>query len=390
VTRGRAVALACVAAGALAAPAGSQVPAAPIIATPLPAWLAPGARLTVAGWARSDVAVALAVDGRRVALAHSGPRGRFAVGATIATAGRHAIVVVAGGSRVALGMLLVRPIVLAAVGDITPGEGVADSLASSGIAYPWSSVAPVLHAADIATANLEGVISDAGTPVANKEFHLRGGPALLQGAATIAGIDVFTVANNHSLDYGPVAFLDTLRAAHGVGIETVGGGADLADARRPVILERGGLRIAILGYSDVRPPGFDATADAPGTAPADPAEISADVEHARRLADLVIVWFHWGIELQTTPNARQEELAQVALGSGADVVLGAHPHVLQPVERRGRTIVAWSLGNFVFPSHSVGTGSTGILLVRLAASGVTGSQFVRAHIAGFRPVLDSR
>jgi len=64
--------------------------------------------------------------------------------------------------------------------------------------------------------------------------------------------------------------------------------------------------------------------------------------------------------------------------------------VLQPVERRGRTIVAWSLGNFVFPSHSVGTGSTGILLVRLAASGVTGSQFVRAHIAGFRPVLDSR
>ena len=296
----------------------------------------------------------------------------------------------AGGSRVALGTLLVRPIVLAAVGDVTPAEGVADSLASRGIAYPWRSVAHVLHAADIATGNLEGVISDAGVPVANKEFHLRGGPALLQGAATIAGIDVFTVANNHSLDYGPVAFLDTLRAAHGLGIATVGGGADLADARRPVILVRGGLRIAILGYSDIRPPGFDATADTPGTAPADPAEIAQDVEHARRIADLVVVWFHWGIELQTSPNARQEELAQVALASGADVVLGAHPHVLQPVERRGRTIIAWSLGNFVFPSHSAGTDSTGILLVRLAARGVTGSQFVPAHITGFQPVLDSR
>jgi poly-gamma-glutamate synthesis protein (capsule biosynthesis protein) len=390
VTRGRAFALAAVAAGALAAPAGSQVPAPAVIATPLPAWLAPGARLTVAGWARSDAAVALVVDGRRVAVSRSGPRGRFAVGATMGAAGRHAIVVVAGGSRVALGTLLVRSIVLAAVGDITPGEGVADSLASRGIAYPWSSVAPVLHAADIATGNLEGVISDAGAPVAHKEFHLRGGPALLQGAATVARIDVFTVANNHSLDYGPVAFLDTLRAAHQFGIETVGGGADLAEARRPVILERGGLRIAILGYSDVRPPGFDATAGAPGTAPAYPAEIAADVAHARRTADLVVVWFHWGIELETTPDARQEELARVALGSGADVVLGAHPHVLQPVERRGRTIVAWSLGNFVFPSHSRGTDTTGILLVRLAASGVVGTQFVPAHITGFRPVLDSR
>jgi poly-gamma-glutamate synthesis protein (capsule biosynthesis protein) len=292
-----------------------------------------------------------------------------------------------GGRRLRAGRLLVRPLVLAAAGDVTPGEGVSATVDREGEAYPWTGVARVLRKADIATVNLEGAISERGVAAAGKEYHFRGGPGLLRGAAQVAGIDLVTVANNHSLDYGREAFLDTLAAAHAAGLKTVGGGATIDLARRPAILEAGGLRIAVLGYSDVRPLGFDAGPDWAGTAPADPYAIATDVAAARRRADLVVVWFHWGHELEQTPDGQQQALAAAALDAGASVVLGAHPHVLQPIARRGRTLVAWSLGNFVFPSGRPQTRSTGVLLTTLDAHGVTGFRLARATIHGFRPVL---
>ena len=235
--------------------------------------------------------------------------------------------------------------------------------------------------------NLEGAISDRGVPAA-KEYVFRGGPGLVRGAARVAGIDVVSVANNHSLDYGREAFLDTLAASRAAGLATVGGGATLDLARRPAILEAGGLRIAVLGYSDVRPLGFDAGPDWAGATKADPAMIATDVADARRRADLVVVWFHWGVELEQEPNGQQRALASTALDAGATVVLGAHPHVLQPVTREGRKLVAWSLGNFVFPSGRPSTRSTGVLVATLNAGGVTGFRLERATIHGFRPVLD--
>jgi poly-gamma-glutamate synthesis protein (capsule biosynthesis protein) len=361
----------------------------PRVDSRLPAWLASGAKLNVDGWAGPGERVRLLVDGRRVASAVSGRRGRFALRVALGARGVHRLAVAGRGGRTALGRLAVRPLVLAAVGDVTPGETVSDRITASAAEDPWTSVGPVLRRADIAVANLEGVVSSGGTPVPGKEYHLRGGPVLLARAAREAGIDVLTVANNHSLDYGPAGFLDTLAAARRAGIATIGGGPDLAAARRPVIVDAGGLRVALLGYSDVRPLGFTAGTDVPGTAPADPAVIAEDVARARRRADAVVVFFHWGIELQTQPDARQRDLAQSALAAGADVVLGSHPHVLQPVERSGRHVVAWSLGNFVFPANSPGTTRSGILLVSLGAHGVDAARLLPATIHGFRPVLDA-
>jgi poly-gamma-glutamate synthesis protein (capsule biosynthesis protein) len=87
------------------------------------------------------------------------------------------------------------------------------------------------QAADIATVNLEGVVSSRGSPVPDKEFHFRGARSMLAGAVAAAGLDVVTVANNHSLDFGPTAFLDTLAALGALGVRSVGGGATLAKAR---------------------------------------------------------------------------------------------------------------------------------------------------------------
>jgi poly-gamma-glutamate capsule biosynthesis protein CapA/YwtB (metallophosphatase superfamily) len=116
------------------------------------------------------------------------------------------------------------------------------------------------------------------------------------------------------------------------------------------------------------------------------------VRAARRKADLAVVYYHWGIERSRTPNGRQHALAAAALNAGATVVLGAHPHVLQPVSAiPGRRLVAWSLGNFVFPAHSAGTADTGILLVHLNDRGVAGHILRRARITGVQPrLLSSR
>jgi len=111
------------------------------------------------------------------------------------------------------------------------------------------------------------------------------------------------------------------------------------------------------------------------------------VRAARRRADVVVAYFHWGTERSAAPTARQRERARAALDAGAHVVLGAHPHVLQPVERSGLRLIAWSLGNFVFAASSPRTERTGILRVRLGARGVLGSSFLPARIVGVQPRL---
>ena len=284
------------------------------------------------------------------------------------------------------GRLLVRTVVLAAAGDVNLGDRTALAIAAHGTGYPWTGVGDVLRDADLAIANLECAVSRGGVPVPGKEYTFRGRPAALPAVAR-AGIDVLSLANNHSADYGQGALLDTIRHARSAGLATVGAGADLAAARRPARIELGGLRIAILGYSDVRPLGFDAGLGRPGVTPAFAELIDPDIRRARRTADLVIVYFHWGTELATTPNSRQKRLADLAFRAGATIVLGAHPHVLQPVQRGGSKLIAWSLGNFVFAAKSAGTTATGILLAHLGADGVVGQRLVPATIRGVRPTL---
>jgi poly-gamma-glutamate synthesis protein (capsule biosynthesis protein) len=357
------------------------------VTTELPAWIAPRAWLGVRGWTSPEVTVKLWI-GSRVRFTRSGPRGgfRFRVRAPRAS-GRYPVSVAVSGVRAGLGPLRVRPLVLAAAGDVTFGDGVLTAIQAYGVRYPWRSVARVLRRADLAVVNLEGAVSKRGAPWPGKEFTFRGPPAALRAAAFFAGIDAVSLANNHSLDYGRTAFLDTIRHARRFGIAPAGGGGNLRRARRPAIRMRGNLRVAFLGFSDVRPFGFDAGTRTPGATPAFPEYVRRDVRAARRRADVVVAYFHWGIERATRPNARQRSLARTALGAGAHVVLGAHPHVLQPIRRMRTRLVAWSLGNFVFAAHSPGTERTGILRMKLGADGVLAHGFRRARIHGVQPRL---
>jgi len=167
----------------------------------------------------------------------------------------------------------------------------------------------------------------------------------------------------------------------------IGAGRGVADAGTPRTIRRLGLRVAFVGFSDINPAGFVAGRTRPGTLAANPASVKRSVHRASRGADVVITTFHWGVERSTHPNGRQRALDRLALAAGADAVIGAHPHVLQPVQKRGRRVVAYSLGNFVWSAGSAITARTGILKLRLSRRGVERSSLLRAHIAGTRPRL---
>jgi capsule synthesis protein PGA_cap len=363
------------------------------VASALPSWRAPGGLLVIRGTATPAETVTLHLGAsQRAATAGEDGKFRFRIRAPRAE-GRYAVALEAGRDpvvRIELGRFRVRPVRVAAVGDVNLGDRPGRAIATYGARYPWLSVAPVLRAADVSIANLECSVSTRGYPIPGKQYTFRGAPSSLRAMARYAGVDVVTLANNHTLDYGRLAFADTLAYAHRYGMRTVGGGRNLEVARKPAVIRLGGIRVAFLGYSDVRPLGFDAGPTWSGTAPAFPSYISTDVRRVRsRGIDVVVVYFHWGAERAFSPNSRQRALAAVAFDAGATVVLGAHPHVLQPIEQR-RRLVAWSLGNFVFGANTQGTERTGILRLQLGHGWGPRYTFRRARIGGvfsIQPIL---
>jgi Bacterial capsule synthesis protein PGA_cap len=281
-----------------------------------------------------------------------------------------------------------RDVTLAAVGDVNLGDGPAAQMRARGLRWPWRGTARVLRGADIAFANLECAISSRGRPVP-KKFRFRGSPASLRVAGSYAGLDVLNLANNHIADYGWRAFFDTLRLIRRYGMVGVGAGGNLRTAARPRIVTRLGLRIGFVGFSEILPWAFFAGPSKPGTVFATPRAIRAGVRAARRRADVVIATFHWGAELHGRESGHQRDLARLALRNGATAVIGAHPHVLQPIRRPSRhRLVAYSLGNFVFSMGGGAPSRTGVLLLRLSARGVERARLRRAHIVAAQPRFD--
>lgn len=283
-------------------------------------------------------------------------------------------------------------VTLAAVGDLMMARSIGRALQRSPADTPFAAVAAWLRAADVTIGNLECALSVAGRPAA-KSYTFRGPPAAAD-ALRDAGFDVVSLANNHSLDYGEAAQVETLALLDAAGIAHVGSGPNEAAAYAPVFVEAHGLRLAFLGYVNVPVEfnGFDtarwrAVGERPGLAWAEPARIAADVAAARAQADLVIVLLHAGYEGRTTPNAVQRANAYAAIDAGAALVLGAHPHVLQGVEQYHGGWIVYSLGNFVFDGFTGVSNESAILFVTLGRSGVEALAWKPVVIRNGRPHL---
>lgn len=274
-------------------------------------------------------------------------------------------------------------ITIGAVGDLMLGNRAEPFLKEFGPAYPFAEVMPYLEKADVLIGNLESSISTRGKAVENKKFTLRAGPIAAE-ALKKAGIRVVTLANNHSMDFGPLALQDTLAALNESGILPTGAGMDLDDARSPALVKVKGKTLAFLSYSLTFPLDFFASASRPGTAPGYAEFVKADIEKIRPTADLVIVSFHWGAELMTAAKDYQIELGHQAIDWGADLVLGHHPHVLQELEiYRGR-LIAYSLGNFVFGSESNRTNSSMLLLLTVRGKSLVKVEAIPLDVNNYR------
>ena len=212
---------------------------------------------------------------------------------------------------------------------------------------PFSGVAHLFKDADIRLGNLECVIATQGSVEPEKPNVFRVHPRALKYVRR--HFDAVGLANNHSGDYGPVAFRQMLGLLKNSGIGYYGGGHHLKEAHTPLIFERKGMRIALLGYNEFQPRNFEADHDRAGIAWSEDEQVVRDIREARSVwrADVVIPVMHWGWE-EPVANARQRELARLMIDAGADAVVGGHPHQLQNTETYLGKPIFYSLGNFVF------------------------------------------
>jgi len=243
-----------------------------------------------------------------------------------------------------------------------------------------SQVASWLNTADVAFVNLEGPISDKGSKLSWKEYTFRSRTALAQGLAS-AGVDVVSMANNHAMDCGSAALLDTIERLHAVGVQEAGSGKDVAAARSPALLETPAGTVAVLAFTDKHASGFAAGTDKPGVATiGDGSKVLSAIEAAKAEADYVIVSFHWGTEYTFTAASYQRTLAHKCVDAGADLVLGHHPHVIQGIEIYKDKLIAYSLGDFVFDHRPGPTGQAFVLRVTLHESGPPVARIVPVYL----------
>lgn len=240
---------------------------------------------------------------------------------------------------------------IALAGDTMLGRGVGERIARAGTGNLFSGkVREEFASADLSLVNLECCISDRGHPWdgAGKLFHFRA-PPQAAGALADLGIDCVTLANNHALDYGFTALADTREHLSGVGIAAVGAGADVAQAREPVLLEAGGLRVAVTGVTD-HPADFAAGPDRPGVAYADlisgvPDWLTGQVGALAADNDLVLVMPHWGPNMTRAPLAHVRAAARRLTDAGATLIAGHSAHVFHGVGTDGP--VLYDLGDFI-------------------------------------------
>ena len=234
-------------------------------------------------------------------------------------------------------------------GDVMFSRGVRRQiLAAHDPALPLRKIAPMFATADLAFINLESPFSDRGP------YHADG---LIFHAApdTIAGLElahiaVVSTANNHSRDCADHGVSFTVNWLRSHRIQPIGSSESEAQTHRGVILERNGVRFGFLGYTFDQKNGNWRDND-PRIAIADPVVVVRDVKALRRRCDIVIVSMHHGVEYTTKPTKAQVEFAHAAVDAGASLVIGHHPHVIQPRESYRRAIIFYSLGNFVFDQY---------------------------------------
>ena len=282
-----------------------------------------------------------------------------------------------------------QPVTIAFAGDMN-FQGVNRTRLDTDPASVLAPMAPVIGAADLAVGNLETAIGTSGSPWPDKEFTFQA-PATAVDALRAAGFDAVSMANNHGMDYGAAGLVDSLAVARAQADRfIIGIGGDEDEAYRPFVTTVRGQRIAVIGATQVLGESlisaWTATGTQAGLASAKRVDrLVQEVTAARAVADTVVVFLHWGIELETCPSGDQRRLADALAAAGADLVVGGHAHRLQGAGRLGGAFVAYGLGNFLWNAESEGASTTGVLEVTVTGRRVDGYRWVPARIESGTP-----
>ena len=280
-----------------------------------------------------------------------------------------------------------KPVTFAFAGDIHFEPPIREQVALS----PASVLAPVaamLEEADLTVVNLETAVTSGGSRAA-KEFTFRA-PDSAFDALRLSGVDVANLANNHGMDFGTSGLRDTLAAARRAGVPVIGAGSDGRRAYEPYRATVNGQRVAVIGATQVLD---DHLVSAWSAGPGDPGLASAKneprlvqaVREARRTSDTVVVFLHWGAELESCPTGVQRSLARKLAAAGADVIVGSHAHVLSGAGKLGKAFVAYGLGNFVFYASREPTSRSGVVEVTVTGRRIDGYRFRPARISNGIP-----
>lgn len=242
--------------------------------------------------------------------------------------------------------------------------------------------------ADIFMLNNEFTFTNRGEPMPDKSYTFRSDTQNVKYLFDM-GADLVSLANNHTFDFGEISLLDTLDTLEEAGMPQVGAGRNIKEASAPVYFDTGDMRIGFLAATQIEriasPPTRGATENEPGVFRClNPDALYEAVKEARKNCDYLVVFIHWGTEKTDQPDWAQLEQGPGLAAAGADLIIGAHPHVLQGLESVDGVPVVYSLGNFWFNSFTL---DTCIVKVTLDTQGMKSFQFLPALQQGCRTSL---
>ncbi|RSK27149.1 CapA family protein [Bacillus sp. HMF5848] len=246
-----------------------------------------------------------------------------------------------------------QSLTLAAVGDILIHSTVYNAAKTNGtydFMPMFTGVKDILTNADLTFANQESIIG--GSEIGVSTYPRFNSPYEIASTLQDVGVDIVSMANNHTLDRGFDAIKNAIDFYNSIGMKYVGSYDSQEDANTPRILVRNGIRVGFLAYT-YGTNGLIIPKEHPYAVNLIDSElITSDIQKLRDLADIVVVSMHWGNEYMRLPNTNQQQLAKSIIMSGADIIIGHHPHVLQPMEwierdDNSQGLVVYSLGNFI-------------------------------------------
>lgn|GEM_PF-653289 len=247
---------------------------------------------------------------------------------------------------------------LCAVGDILLDRGIRASIQSNSVDYPFKHVSEFINDFDLAFCNLECPVSAVGQST-GKIYCFRADTSYFSGVQD-AGFNLFSLANNHIIDWGEKACLDTKQLIEKNNLYVVGAGKDQAEAQAPLSIKMNGLKFAFLASVGIPLKDMIWPISKSGPAQANLEQLVELILKIRQTVDYIVVSLHWGTEYEHLPRSHQVIWAHTLINAGADLIIGHHPHVLQSIEYYNNRVILYSLGNFIFDQHKLYQRQSGV------------------------------